>query len=85
MTSHRPGRPHWCCQVCHQPWPCLPARRDLRRAAGNGKPGEVRRALDAARQDAESDFEVLGILAEQGDLHDRFLGWLTPNRRRRSI
>ena len=79
MTEHRPGRPHWHCTTCGQAWPCRTAKRDLRRAATDGRPEEVRRALDAARRDAERDFEVLGILAEQGDLHDRFLAWLrTP-------
>ena len=76
MTKHRPGRPHWHCMVCGQQWPCPPARQDLRRAAADGQSEEVRRALDFARQDAERDFEVLGILREQGDLHDRFLAWL---------
>lgn len=76
MTEHRPGRPHWHCTTCGQRWPCRTAKRDLRRAAASGKPDEVRRALEFARQDAESDFAVLGTLAEQGDLHDRFVAWL---------
>lgn len=76
MTEHRPGRPHWHCTICGQQWPCPAAKRDLREAAVNGQQREVRFALDSARQDAERDFEVLGVLREQGDLHDRFLAWL---------
>lgn len=76
MTEHRPGRPHWHCTTCGQTWPCGTAKSDLRKAATNGKPEEVRRALQAASQDAERDFEILGILPEQGDLYDRFVAWL---------
>lgn len=76
MTEHAPGRPHWHCTACGEQWPCRTAKRDLGRAATGGRSAEIHRALESARQDAESDFEVLGILPEQGDLHDRFVAWL---------
>ncbi|GIF39034.1 hypothetical protein BC793_106243 [Actinoplanes xinjiangensis] len=30
VTVHTPHRPSWDCLVCHEPWPCDPARDELR-------------------------------------------------------
>lgn len=79
MTEHHPGRPHWHCTTCGDKWPCGPARRErLAAAKRNGTLSALRLSLLATQAEAESDFQVLGTLQEQGDLHDRFVAWATP-------
>lgn len=46
-------------------------------AVGSDGLSRLRAAMRATQADAESDFAQLGTLAEHGDLHDRFVGWVT--------
>ena len=79
QPEHHPGRPHWHCTTCGDRWPCASARRRmLAMADANGNHAALRLYLLATQAEAESDFEALGTLKEQGDLHDRFVAWATP-------
>lgn len=37
LTWHRAGRPAWDCLVCHQPWPCAPAKVELAEEFANDR------------------------------------------------
>lgn len=75
MGTHDPGRPHWRCTTCGQNWPCETARAELT-TSYQGSPPALGIYLLAMQAEAESDFEVLGTLREQGDLGDRFVNWI---------
>lgn len=72
INPHHPDRPSWRCRSCGQPWPCPPARFELRIAYGADRAGLARHLGDllftAAR---ESN-------ADAADLYDRFIAWTDP-------
>lgn len=76
MIQHFPARPHWHCRTCGACWPCGPARQAMLGAAGTDGIKALRVSMLATQAEAESDFEQFGALAEHGDLHDRFVGWV---------
>jgi hypothetical protein len=79
-TRHVPRRPAWVCVVCHQTWPCAPAKVDLCEEYGD-QVTSLAIYLSVQMLDAIDDMS-----AERGpapaDLYDRFLGWgrRKPNR-----
>jgi hypothetical protein len=68
---HQPVRPSWRCIACHQPWPCVPARRDLLLDLG-----WLRLAIYCGTllQAAASDLTQ----ATPAELWPRFVEWTRP-------
>lgn len=77
-TWHRAGRPSWDCVVCHQPWPCTPAKVELAEEFVNDRvSGTIYLAMNM--HDAINDsFHRAG--PEPAELWNRFLGWFVALR-----
>ncbi|MFI1196297.1 hypothetical protein ACH4T9_24025 [Micromonospora sp. NPDC020750] len=78
---HLPMRPAWLCRSCAAPWPCSPARLALL-AEFRGHSIALAFYLAASMYEARDDMRRLGASPAPGVLHTRFLGWLSPRRRR---
>lgn len=72
-TWHRADQPSWDCVICHQPWPCAPAKVELAEEYLNDHvSGTVYLAM--CMHDAINDsFYRTG--PEPAELWHRFLGW----------
>jgi hypothetical protein len=74
---HDYTRPGWDCGACGQPWPCPPAKVEI----GERYPDRVALwyhmlgRLYAAAGEMPRGYDP-------GELHDRFMAWTRPRRRR---
>lgn len=75
MSAHVPMRPSWACAGCSQFWPCLTRRQQLL-AEYTDAPTSLALYLGARLVAATADLPT----AAAGDLHHRFLGWLSWHR-----
>ena len=65
---HVAERPSWRCRQCHAPWPCVPAKADLK--ASLDRVGRVI-YMNLHFVDAVGDQPQLAA----DELFDRFIGW----------
>lgn len=67
MAEHCPDRPAWDCRVCAQPWPCGPARVDMR--------DEMDRVALSVYMWLNLGDAVLDLADLPGGLFERFIAW----------
>ncbi len=83
VRPHLARRPTWTCRICHQDWPCEPARTNLTTEYDDSVPA-LGMYLAGLFRSAVGDLDRLhpnpGV--DVAALHARFLGWL-PTRRGR--
>ncbi len=70
QREHISARPSWDCTACERPWPCDPAREQLRTEFARF-PSVLRIYLFGQLTDASA--ELIG--ADPIELFHRFLGW----------
>jgi hypothetical protein len=85
LPDHLPLRPLWLCQTCGQHWPCGRAKLALL-ADFHGSEISLFLYLAGLLHKAIDDLHRLNpsTTADVRDLFDRFLGWPTRHRSRRS-
>lgn len=77
---HLPGRPHWGCKACGQPWPCETARTELL-AGYHGMPLSLSLYLATMYLDCLNDLYTLNpddSVPTPDEVFTRFYGWTVP-------
>jgi hypothetical protein len=70
---HQPTAHTWLCATCWLPWPCETRRRQLLAQYTNA-PVSLALVLGSAMIEAAADLRDVPA----GDLHEQFVGWLSP-------
>lgn len=70
-ADHVAERPGWNCRACPDPWPCRTAKIELQREFDEF-PSMLVIHLYGLMGEAAHD------LGTHVDMHDRFLGWISP-------